>query len=97
MADIKRKVYIDNVATMPVDSRVVEAMLPFFRDTFGNSVSIHSWGEQSSGAIETARAQVASLLNAEPDEIVFTSGGTESNNLAIKGLVREHSHNCQIL
>ncbi|MFC2068943.1 cysteine desulfurase family protein, partial [Chloroflexota bacterium] len=92
MADMKRRVYLDNMATMPVDSRVVEAVLPFFRDTFGNPVSIHNWGEQSSDAIETARSQVASLLNARPHEIIFTSGGTESNNLAIKGLVREHSH-----
>ncbi|MFC2035748.1 cysteine desulfurase family protein [Chloroflexota bacterium] len=92
MADMKRKVYLDNVATMPVDSRVVEAMLPFFGDTFGNPVSIHHWGEQSSDAVELARFQVASLINARPDEIVFTSGGTESNNLAIKGLAREHSH-----
>jgi cysteine desulfurase len=92
MADMKRRVYLDNVAATPVSSRVVEAMLPFFRDTFGNPVSIHHWGEQSSDAVEIARSQVASLLNARPDEIVFTSGGTESNNLAIKGLVREHSH-----
>jgi cysteine desulfurase len=92
MADIKRRVYLDNVAATPVSSRVVEAMLPFFRDTFGNPVSIHHWGEQSSDAVEIARSQVAGLLNARPDEIVFTSGGTESNNLAIKGLVREHSH-----
>jgi len=92
MANIKRNVYLDNVAAMPVDSRVVEVMLPFFRDTFGNPVSIHQWGEQSSDAIEIARTQVASLLNARPDGIIFTSGGTESNNLAIKGLVREHSH-----
>ena len=54
MADRKRKVYLDNVAAMPVDSRVLEAMLPFFRDTFGNPVSIHHWGEQSSDAIEAA-------------------------------------------
>jgi cysteine desulfurase len=92
MADMKRRVYLDNVAATPVSSRVVEAMVPFFRDTFGNPVSIHHWGEQSSDAVEIARSQVASLLNARPDEIIFTSGGTESNNLAIKGLVREHSH-----
>jgi cysteine desulfurase len=83
---------MDNAATKPVDARVIEAMLPFFRDTFGNPVSIHHWGEQSSDAIEIARSQVANLLNGRPDEIVFTSCGTESNNLAIKGLVREHSH-----
>jgi cysteine desulfurase len=92
MADMKQSVYLDNIATMPVDPRVIEAMLPFFRDTFGNPVSIHRWGEQSGDAVEMARSQVAGLLNAQPDEIVFTSGGTESNNLAIKGLVKEHSH-----
>ncbi|MFC1871391.1 cysteine desulfurase family protein [Chloroflexota bacterium] len=92
MPAVKRKVYLDNVATMPVDSRVIEAMLPFFRDTFGNPVSIHHWGEQSGDAIDTARVQVARLLNALEDEFIFTSGGTEANNLAIKGLVQEHRH-----
>ena len=92
MADYKKKVYLDNIATMPVDARVIEAMLPFFRDVFGNPVSIHQWGEQVDDAVETARAQVAGLLNARAEEIIFTSGGTEANNLAIKGLVREHGH-----
>ncbi|MFC1981382.1 cysteine desulfurase family protein [Chloroflexota bacterium] len=92
MADLKKKVYLDNIATTPVDSRVVEAMSPFFHEIFGNPVSIHQWGEQVDDAVETARAQVAGLLNAEAEEIIFTSGGTEANNLAIKGLVREHGH-----
>jgi cysteine desulfurase len=81
-----KKAYLDNAASTPVDPRVVEAMLPYFRDTFGNPVSFHEWGEQTSDAIETAREQVASLINGRPGEIIFTSGGTESNNLAIKGL-----------
>jgi cysteine desulfurase len=92
MADSKKKVYLDNIATMPVDDRVIEAMLPFFRDVFGNPVSIHHWGEQVDDAIEAARAQVAGLLNAKAEEIIFTAGGTEANNLAIKGLVKEHGH-----
>ena len=81
-----KKAYLDNAATAPVDSRVVEAMQPYFRDMFGNPVSFHDWGEQTSNAIETAREQVASLINGQPAEIIFTSCGTESNNLAIKGL-----------
>ena len=84
--------YLDNVATTPVDPRVIEAMLPCFRDTFGNPVSIHQWGEQSSNAIETAREQIATLINSQPEEIIFTSCGTEANNLAIKGLAWNHQH-----
>jgi cysteine desulfurase len=87
-----KKVYLDNIAAMPVDSRVIKAMLPFFRDVFGNPVSIHQWGERVDNAVETARAQIAVLLNAKAEEIIFTSGGTEANNLAIKGLVRESNH-----
>ncbi len=85
-----RGAYLDNAATAPVDPRVVEAMAPYFREKFGNPVSFHEWGEQTSDAIETARAQVAGLINGQADEIVFTSCGTESNNLAIKGLARSH-------
>lgn len=83
-----KKAYLDNAASTPVDPRVVEAMLPYFRHTFGNPVSFHEWGEQTSDAIETAREQVASLINGQPGEIIFTSCGTESNNLAIKGLAQ---------
>ncbi len=86
-----KKTYLDNAASTPVDPRVVEAMLPYFRDTFGNPVSFHEWGEQTSDAIETAREQVASMINGQPGEIIFTSCGTESNNLAIKGLAQNMS------
>jgi len=85
-----RKIYLDNSATTPIDPRVVEAMLPYFGDMFGNPVSFHQWGDQTSEAIETARAQVASLINAKEEEIIFTSCGTEANNLAIKGLASKH-------
>lgn len=82
-----RKVYLDNTAATPVDSRVLEAMLPFFSAKFGNPTSLHDWGEQAKEAIETAREQTALLIGAESREIIFTASGSESNNLAIKGLV----------
>ena len=81
-----KKAYLDNAATTPVDPRVIETMLPYFKEHFGNPVSFHEWGEHTSDAIESAREQVASLINVQPGEIIFTSCGTESNNLAIKGL-----------
>ncbi len=89
-------VYLDNQATTRTDPRVVAAMLPFFSEQYGNAASrTHSFGRQAAEAVEAARAQVARLLGAEPPDIVFTSGATESNNLAIKGLAamcRRHGH-----
>ena len=82
-----RRVYLDNSATTSVDPRVVEAMLPFLTEKFGNASSIHYFGQEARAAVDRARHQVAVLLNAQPNEIVFTSGGTESNNLAIRGLL----------
>lgn len=81
-----RRVYLDNSATTPVDKKVVEAMLPFLTDKFGNASSIHFYGQEARGAIDKARHQAAALINAKPNQITFTSGGTESNNLAIRGL-----------
>src|SRR5436190_5040193 len=81
-----RRVYLDNSATTPVDSRVLDAMLPYLRENFGNASSIHYFGQRARAAVDKARHQVASLINARPNEIVFTSGGTESDNLAVRGL-----------
>jgi len=81
------RIYLDNNATTPVDATVLEAMLPYLSGEFGNASSIHGYGQRARAAGETAREQVAALLNARPQEIVFTSGGTESDNHAIFGVV----------
>jgi len=81
-----RKVYLDHSATTPVDRRVVEAMLPYLTEKFGNPSSVHFFGQEARAAVDRARRDVAALINARPNEIVFTSGGTEANNLAIKGI-----------
>jgi cysteine desulfurase len=80
-----KKIYLDYNATTPIDPRVLEEMMPYFRDGFGNPSSIHSFGMRGKSALDRAREQVAALINASPREIVFTSGGSESNNFAIKG------------
>lgn len=84
---MRRRVYFDHNATTPVDGEVLAAMLPFFADDFGNASSIHSVGQRARAAVEQARESVAALLGARPAEIIFTSGGTESDNLAILGCV----------
>lgn len=81
-----KKIYLDHIATTPCHPKVVEAMGPYFREIFGNPQSDHEFGWQAKMAIEEARAKVASLINALPEEIIFTSSGTEANNFALKGI-----------
>jgi cysteine desulfurase len=81
-----KKIYMDYAAATPVDDEVLKEMMPFFSKYYGNESSIHSFGREAFKAIENSRAQVASLLGSDEEEIIFTSGGTESDNLAIKGL-----------
>jgi len=82
-----KKIYLDNAATTPVDSRVVKEMLPFFTEKFGNASSQHTLGQEAKRALEQSRDVIAGSIGAKSDEIIFTSGGTEANNLAIKGAI----------
>jgi len=81
-----RRVYLDNAATTPLLPEVREAMMPYLGDIFGNPSSLHDWGDGAREAMDRARSQVAQLISADPDEIIFTGSGTESNNFAVKGL-----------
>ena len=86
-------IYLDYNATTPLDPRVLEAMLPFFHDRFGNAASrSHGFGKDAAGAVEAAREQAAKVIGAKPEEILWTSGATESNNLAIKGVAKKGNH-----
>ncbi|MGH9644829.1 MAG: cysteine desulfurase family protein [Terriglobales bacterium] len=87
-----RRVYLDNNATTPVLPEVMEAMRPYFGEHFGNASSIHHHGQETRAAVERARESVANLLGCRPAEVVFTSGGTEADNLAIAGLARDGDH-----
>ncbi len=84
-----RRVYLDHNATTPLDPRVLEAMQPYLAECFGNASSMHYYGRQAKQALEASRALAAKIIGAQPDEIIFTSGGTESDNLALRGIAHQ--------
>lgn len=95
-----KSIYLDYAATTPLDSRVLSAMLPYFQETFGNPSSIHTYGQQAETALENAREKVAQTLGCQPEEIIFTSCGSESDNLALRGIAlaaRQQRHANHIL
>ncbi|MCX5851689.1 MAG: aminotransferase class V-fold PLP-dependent enzyme, partial [Deltaproteobacteria bacterium] len=81
-----KPIYFDYAATTPCDREVVEAMLPYFHDHFGNPSSMHAFGQETRGAVEQAREAIAAFLGAAPSEVIFTGSGTESDNTAVKGV-----------
>jgi len=85
-----KRIYFDHAAATPLHPQVLDAMLPYLKEEFGNPSSLHSFGQSAKGAIEEARAKVAELINARTDEIIFTSSGTESDNFALKGIALRH-------
>src|SRR5262249_31468413 len=93
-APMNRRVYLDHNASTPVHPEVVQAMLPYFEELYGNPSSVHSFGREARDAVETARAQITQFLRVGKDEVVFTSGGTESDNFAVKGvaMTRREGH-----
>ena len=86
----KKKIYLDYAATTPVDEQVVKAMLPYFSEKFGNTMSIHGFGQEAKLVLEKSRETVADLMKAKPNEIIFTSSATESNNTVLKGIEGKH-------
>ncbi len=87
-----RRIYLDHAATTPTHTEVVKAMLPYFTNAFGNPSSIYSYGQEAKGAVEEARTKVAELVGARSEEIIFTSGGTEADNFALKGVAYANEH-----
>ncbi|HWY36575.1 MAG TPA: aminotransferase class V-fold PLP-dependent enzyme, partial [Nitrosopumilaceae archaeon] len=83
-------IYLDNAASTPVHEKVIEEMIPYFKEQYGNPSSIHKYGRLANIAIQNARKRIASLINAESSEILITSGGTESNNTALYGIARHN-------
>lgn len=92
MKQTDRQVYLDYNSTTPIDPRVLDAMLPFLKDNFANSSSTHHFGQSVNDNVKQARKQIADFINAEPNEIVFTSGATEAINMAIKGIAENYTH-----
>lgn len=91
MSNTNSYIYLDNNSTTAIDPRVLDAMLPFFKDNFANSSSTHHFGQSINDKVKQARKQIADFINAEPNELIFTSGATEAINIAIKGVVESYS------
>ncbi len=89
------KIYLDNAATTRVDGKVIQAMTPYLDEIYGNPSSIHSFGQEAKSAVDESREKIANFLNCKPEEIIFTSGGSESDNLAIRGLVESSKFKAQ--
>ena len=87
-----KKIFMDNASTTKVDKEVIDAMLPFFSEYFGNPSSLHLFGREARKSLDQSRKKVANLLNAKEDEIIFTAGGTESDNIAIKGAAYQNKN-----
>jgi cysteine desulfurase len=83
-------IYLDHAASTPMRDEVIQEMIPYFKENYGNPSSIHRYGRMATKAIENARKRIADLVNAHPDEILLTSGGTESNNTALFGTVPQN-------
>ena len=92
MSAMKQRIYLDNAATTCLDDRLLEVMLPLFNKQFGNSSSLHSYGVEAKNVLDRAHEQLAGFIGASPEELIFTSGGTESNNFAIKGIAFANRH-----
>lgn len=86
----QKQIYVDNSATSPLNPQVLDAMIPYLKEEYGNASTLYFLGIKAKRALQKARHQVAQLINAEDDEIIFTSGGTESDNTAIKSIVLKH-------
>ena len=87
-----KKIYMDYAATTPVDKGILKVMIPYFEKYYGNASSIHSYGKKAFDAVENSREQIAGLINSDSDEIIFTAGGTESDNIAIKGVAYKNKN-----
>ena len=92
-----KRIYLDHSATTPLDEEVLQKMLPYFTEVFGNANSLHGFGLEGAYAVDEARRKIASLIGAKPNEIYFTSGGTEADNWAIKGMARKMKDKCDHL
>ncbi len=89
---MQQRIYLDNAATTCIDKRVLETMLPYFSDVYGNASSLHALGTEAKEILDRSRSKIASCIGAQPDEIIFTSGGTEANNFAVKGIAFANRH-----